>query len=396
MTETKLRSVPKQAFSLGIVASSALEAAAVRCLFDEAYALRASEEAAPDENNYCFGRIGLHRVVLTWLPSGAAGSTSCAICVRDMRSSFPLIQDFALVGLAGGIPTAKRDIRLGDVVESHFDGVIPLAFSDGKWAKIDTAAPPSRWLLGAVSSEHSEALLEGSRVMQYLASVTAKAADQKTFARPDLDVLFHADSKHVPSDGECSGCLEQGVAVERIDRKRPDVVVHAGNIGSTPVAVVNAQDRDRLASQFDIVALDCESHGVAASSLRYLVIRGIASYCDSHASACAARWSGFASASAAAYLKSLLLSARPITAKLNIPGASPPLLLVSRACVMQTVKLRHRESSKSCCPASFRSHLLVVSGCFPSFAAGSKTLLAHPCCSSRAILELANRPLLLS
>jgi nucleoside phosphorylase len=71
-----------------------------------------------DDNIYTFGRIGHHKVVIACLPRGKYGHTSATSVAKDMRRSFPSIRFGLMVGIGGGAPSLKHDIRLGDVVVS--------------------------------------------------------------------------------------------------------------------------------------------------------------------------------------------------------------------------------------------------------------------------------------
>ncbi|KAL5340952.1 hypothetical protein BJX70DRAFT_84255 [Aspergillus crustosus] len=75
-----------------------------------------------DDNSYTFGRIGPHYVGVGCLPSGMYGTNSAARVPRDMACSFPLLRFALVVGIAGGLPTAENDVRLGDVVVSMPNG----------------------------------------------------------------------------------------------------------------------------------------------------------------------------------------------------------------------------------------------------------------------------------
>jgi nucleoside phosphorylase len=57
-----------------------------------------------------------HNVVIASLPYGEHGTASAARVASDMLSSFPNIRMGLLVGIAGGAPSPKNDIRLGDIV----------------------------------------------------------------------------------------------------------------------------------------------------------------------------------------------------------------------------------------------------------------------------------------
>jgi len=78
--------------------------------------------AQHDDNAYTCGRIGKHKVVVACLPQGRYGLASAAIVANNMLRSFPAIQFGLMVGIGGGAPSAKHDIRLGDVVVSSPTG----------------------------------------------------------------------------------------------------------------------------------------------------------------------------------------------------------------------------------------------------------------------------------
>lgn len=71
-----------------------------------------------DNNAYTLGRIGEHNVVIAGLPKGKYGLTSAATVAKDMLRSFESIRFGLMVGIGGGAPSPKHDIRLGDVVVS--------------------------------------------------------------------------------------------------------------------------------------------------------------------------------------------------------------------------------------------------------------------------------------
>ena len=115
--------------------------AACRMLDAEFDGLEAGD--ANDNNNYVFGPIGGHNVVIGCLPNGRYGTSSAASVAKDMVRSFPNLRFALMVGIGGGAPTRERDIRLGDVVVSvpHGDlgGVVQYDF--GK--RLDSNEPAS-------------------------------------------------------------------------------------------------------------------------------------------------------------------------------------------------------------------------------------------------------------
>lgn len=75
-----------------------------------------------DNNSYILGKIGYHNVVIAGLPDGEYGTTSAAAVARDMQHSFPNVRIGLMVGIGGGVPSLKHDIRLGDIVISSPGG----------------------------------------------------------------------------------------------------------------------------------------------------------------------------------------------------------------------------------------------------------------------------------
>jgi hypothetical protein len=78
--------------------------------------------SANDSNNYTLGRMSGHNVVIAVLPDGEYGLSSATAVAKDMLNSFPNVRIGLMVGIGGGAPTAKHDIRLGDVVVSSRQG----------------------------------------------------------------------------------------------------------------------------------------------------------------------------------------------------------------------------------------------------------------------------------
>jgi nucleoside phosphorylase len=70
---------------------------------------------------YILGELSGHNVVLAGLP-GSQGKGAAAAVAKDMACTFPSIELRLMVGIGGGVPSKKNDIRLGDVVVSMPDG----------------------------------------------------------------------------------------------------------------------------------------------------------------------------------------------------------------------------------------------------------------------------------
>ncbi|KAF4546881.1 Hypothetical protein D9617_118g092450 [Elsinoe fawcettii] len=104
-------------FTVGCICALASEYIAAASFLDEEYDL-IDRKADNDNNDYTTGRIGAHNVVIAGCPTDQHGITSAATVARDMIHTFPNVRIGLLVGIGGGLPTAKHDVRLGDVVVS--------------------------------------------------------------------------------------------------------------------------------------------------------------------------------------------------------------------------------------------------------------------------------------
>src|SRR5467141_108519 len=109
-------SCPKE-YTVGWICAVHTEYVAAQAFLDKEHGR--PEELSPNDNNdYTLGEIGGHKVAIAVLPGGEYGISSAASVARDMLHSFPNIRIGLMVGIGGGAPSRKHDIRLGDVVVS--------------------------------------------------------------------------------------------------------------------------------------------------------------------------------------------------------------------------------------------------------------------------------------
>lgn len=152
-------SVEHNAFEVGWICALSTEFVAACELLDEEYDVQ-DLDYRHDENTYTFGRIGQHKVVISCLPKGRYGLTSAASVARDMLRSFPTIRFGLMVGIGGGAPSKRHDIRLGDIVvgcpTDTSGGVINYQYGKtvqkGRFVRTGSLAPPPRVLLSALNN----------------------------------------------------------------------------------------------------------------------------------------------------------------------------------------------------------------------------------------------------
>jgi nucleoside phosphorylase len=154
--------------------------AAARGMLDELHDTLPSRPH--DNNNYSFGRIGDHNVVIACLPSPITGTISAARVTTQMLSTFTGLRFGLMVGIGGEVPNEEHDIRLGDVVVSKptgtFGGVIQYDFGktiqEGKFIRTGLLNKPSEILLTAPANLEAQHMMESYKVVKYLSEMTEK------------------------------------------------------------------------------------------------------------------------------------------------------------------------------------------------------------------------------
>lgn len=228
-----------------------------------------------------------------------------------------------MVGIGGGAPSSKHDIRLGDVVVSAprggDSGVFRYDFGktiQGKNFEINGFwdQPPTvlRTAVTALKSSHE---IEGHGLEEAINRILEdKPRLRAKYGRPDLgsDRLYQSKVVHPPNDSSsCADVCGDNPAnlVSRRERSigEDNLVIHYGLIASADQLMKNALIRDRLAEKKNVLCFEMEAGGLV-NHFPCLVIRGICDYSDSHKNK---EWQGFAAMAAAAYAKALLLKIHP-------------------------------------------------------------------------------------
>ena len=265
-----------------------------------------------DHNNYVAGSIGPHNVIIACLPAGVYGTTSAANVAAQMRLTFKGILFGLMVGIAGGVPSADHDIRLGDVVVGKptrdFGGVIQYDFgkalSGGRLERTGVLNKPPTMLLTAVAALQSTHIANKSRIPDLIADLAERhpqMREQFVYDSCREDLLFEAQYSHVDHATTCDGC-DRNWLIPRAPRNGSEPVIHYGLIASGNQVMKDGQTRDQLAKELGILCFEMEAAGLM-DTFPCLVIRGICDYADSHKTE---EWQEYAAATAAAYAKELL------------------------------------------------------------------------------------------
>jgi nucleoside phosphorylase len=201
-------------YTIGIICALSKEKAAAECFLD---AEHAQIEAQPkgDNNVYTLGSIHPHNVVIASLPEGRYGTTNAAAVARDMIRTFPKIRYGLMVGIGGGAPTAKHDIRLGDVVvalpDSLRNEVLQYDFGktvqEKKFHRVEGMNNCPPLLKSVVSSLRTKYKRKGHPLQEYVESALKANERLRTeYQKPDpsTDILYKSDYVHPEAVDVCS------------------------------------------------------------------------------------------------------------------------------------------------------------------------------------------------
>lgn len=161
--------------------------------------------------------MGNHKVVIAVLPDGRYGTASAATVASDMMHSFPNVRVGLMVGVAGGAPSRKHDIRLGDIVVSSPQddkpGVIYYDFDKDMQSQPFKQAgvlnQPPLILRAAVSGLKAEYEADGHCLEEKIDDALRKKPRLRDkYSIPDTysDRLYKSDTLH-PTTGDL-GCLK--------------------------------------------------------------------------------------------------------------------------------------------------------------------------------------------
>ena len=290
-------------YTIGWISALPIELAAAQALLDKTHAV--PHQGFLDTNIYTLGQIAGHNVVIAALPHTRIGPSPAAWVAAEMKAAFPNLQFMLMVGVGGGVPQEDVVIRLGDVVvgrpnEAH-GGVVQ--YDSGKmtttgFQRTGFLNSPPTILLKAITQLMASSIKEQEKFAENLLQVTKLKEFRKESTGPD--VLFQADYDHA-GGGTCAGCDKARCVTSKTRDNGP--VIHYGAIASGNRVIKNARERDELSAALGgVICFEMEAAGLV-NDFPCLVVRGICDYADSHKNK---SWQSYASATAAAYTKTLL------------------------------------------------------------------------------------------
>lgn len=306
-------------YTVGWISAIAVEYVAAQEFLDEEHE-GPNFVSTNDTNDYTLGKIGRHNVVIAVLPGGEYGTASAASVATNMLNSFPNVRIGLMVGIGGGVPSEKHDIRLGDIVVSapcnSEGGVFQYDFGkaiqgEGFQHTRFLNQPPTT-LRTAMTGIQALYKRRGHQLEETINSILEKNARlRREYKRPQssTDRLFKADIIH-NSSCYAEFCAEDpSNLVPRHERTEHEdnPAIHYGLIASADQLMKDALIRDKLSRERDVLCFEMEAAGLM-NHFPCLVIRGICDYSDSHKNK---EWQGYAAMVAAGYAKDLLCRILP-------------------------------------------------------------------------------------
>ena len=266
------------------------------------------EQDPSDHNTYLLGEVCGHDVVVACLPAGIYGIAPAATVAKDMLRTFKSIRFGLMVGIGGGIPSKKHDVRLGDIVVGQPSatnaGIVQYdrgnALQKEGFERTGSLNTPPQVLLAALSRLQAEHLTGDSRIPEFLANLPQKM--KKRFSHPGTsnDCLYLAKYPHVKDSPSCEEC-DHSQRVVREERDETDPIIHYGTIASGSQLIKDSKKRDQIEKSIGALCVETEAAGL--QDFPSIVIRGICDYADSHKNDI---WQFYAAAVAAAFAKELL------------------------------------------------------------------------------------------
>ncbi|KAK5705656.1 hypothetical protein LTR17_021480 [Elasticomyces elasticus] len=308
-----------ESYTVAWIAALLHERAAGESMFDIRYAQQPDgfHKNASDPNQYSWGAMGVHKVVIASLPAGEYGANATATIAQGLRSSLPHVRIGLLVGIGAGVPgeesgpdgrlVLKRDIQLGDIAVSVPEGttggvvqvdLVKAKVVDGvevtvRKGSLNSAPLAMRTALAKLQSQHE---LEDTNIPALLEQAFERYPKMRArYGHPGLGQDPKSDVYH----------MRDGAAVEREGRRIPEL--HYGVIASSNTLVKSAQYRDTLLDRLRLetihpICIEMEAAGLM-NSFPCLVIRGICDYADEYKND---DWQRYAAVVAAAYGKDFL------------------------------------------------------------------------------------------
>ncbi|RBQ86696.1 hypothetical protein VDGD_04466 [Verticillium dahliae] len=196
---------------------------AVECEFVAARAFLSKTHEGPiylgihDKNEYALGEMAGHNIVITVLPRDNYGICQATVAAASMVYSFPNVRIGLMVGIGGGVPSARNDIRLGAVVVGVPQGShsAVLQYDLGKMAQGEAFETRSHLnkapslLRSAVQKLEARYHFDGVHLLDAVEKAAQKIEDGDYYRRPPItsDRLFRPGGPEVEDQATLSSTM---------------------------------------------------------------------------------------------------------------------------------------------------------------------------------------------
>ncbi|KAJ5915638.1 hypothetical protein N7466_011571 [Penicillium verhagenii] len=300
-------------YTVGWICALLVEYVAAQEFLDEEHE-KPSSVSPNDTNDYTLGKMGEHNVVIAVLPDGEYGTASAANVATNMMNTFRNVRIGLMVGIGGGVPSPRHDIRLGDVVVSaprNGEGGV-FQYDFGKSIQGESFQhtrflnQPPTLLRTAIMGTKASYERKGHRLVEAINSLLDANPRLRKYKKPisSTDRLFIAEALHDlrGCSAYCASDPSRLILRREREEHEDNPAIHYGLIASANQLMKDALARDKLAAEKDVLCFEMEAAGLL-NTFPCLVIRGICDYSDSHKHK---EWQGWAAMVAAAYAKDLL------------------------------------------------------------------------------------------
>lgn len=301
-------------YTVGWICALPVEYVAAQEFLDEEHE-NPSFVSPNDTNDYTLGKMYEHNVVIAVLPDGEYGTASAASVATNMLNTFHNVRIGLMVGIGGGVPSEKHDVRLGDVVVSAprggEGGVFQYDFGKSiqgqSFQNTRYLNQPPTTLRTAMTGIQAQYKRKGHKLIEAINIILdTNVRLRSEYYRPEstTDRLFQPTVIHKSDCSAISCANDTSSLVLRPERSEyeDNPAIHYGLIASANQLMKDALIRDTLAKEKDVLCFEMEAAGLM-NTFPCLVIRGICDYSDSHKNK---EWQGYAAMVAAAYTKDLL------------------------------------------------------------------------------------------
>jgi nucleoside phosphorylase len=259
---------------------------------------------------------GHNVIIMTLLCNEKYDPEPMATVASQVKVLFPNLRFGLLVGVAAGLPSPSRDIRLGDVLVCHptDEGAELIAYDSGKEAGGDGFQRLGQYLRsGPMSAEIKPVISAIDRIK--LEAPNDTAAFLPYYESIDFDLEEWRGSGTFLDPGQDKDLLYEtetnGIEYMVVRQARPDterVRVWYGPLGSGEELLNAGSKRNELRDKYGVIGLNMRAGGVLMRSIPVVIIRGVCGYGDEHKYP---EWQLYAAAMAAAYAKAVLSETLP-------------------------------------------------------------------------------------